>query len=153
MSERAKCIRHSSFHSFALASQSHFTIMTAAYYVQTLPCSLIRKAATLLRRTALPRPFRRWLCRIGLAEHVRLVRRFIFCSKAITFRPCTGLHPTKSGIFMRAVRLEIFVISPTGELTVIRLGNNPEEGEVFQAVVPAGCWFGSKPALGADFLI
>ena len=47
--------------------------------------------------------------------------------------------------------LEIFVITPTGELTVIRLGNNPEKGEVFQAVVPAGCWFGSKPATGIDF--
>ncbi len=42
--------------------------------------------------------------------------------------------------------LEIFVISPTGELTLIRLGNKLEQGEVFQAVVPAGCWFGSKPA-------
>ncbi|GAB2554180.1 cupin domain-containing protein [Spirosoma aerophilum] len=47
--------------------------------------------------------------------------------------------------------LEIFVIRPTGELTVIRLGNNPEKGEVFQAVVPAGCWFGSAPAAGVDF--
>ncbi|GAB3778959.1 hypothetical protein GCM10028818_28890 [Spirosoma horti] len=47
--------------------------------------------------------------------------------------------------------LEIFVITPAGELTIIRLGNNPEQGEVFQAVVPAGCWFGSKPALGTDF--
>ena len=52
--------------------------------------------------------------------------------------------------------LEVFVIWPTGELTIIRLGNNPEQGEVFQAVVPAGCWFGSKPvvdstATGTDF--
>ncbi|MVM32356.1 hypothetical protein GO755_20080 [Spirosoma sp. HMF4905] len=43
--------------------------------------------------------------------------------------------------------LEIFVISPTGALTVIRLGNRLNQGEVFQAVVPAGCWFGSKPIL------
>lgn len=47
--------------------------------------------------------------------------------------------------------LDIFVIAPTGELILIRLGNKPEEGNVFQAVVPAGCWFGSKPALGTDF--
>ena len=47
--------------------------------------------------------------------------------------------------------LEVFVISLTGNLTVIRLGNNPEQGEVFQAVVSAGCWFGAKPAPGADF--
>jgi predicted cupin superfamily sugar epimerase len=42
--------------------------------------------------------------------------------------------------------LNVYVIQPSGELEVIRLGNNPDRGEVFQAVVPAGCWFGSKPA-------
>jgi predicted cupin superfamily sugar epimerase len=43
--------------------------------------------------------------------------------------------------------LEIFVISPTGALSVIRLGNHPDQGEVFQAVVPAGHWFGAKPVV------
>lgn len=47
--------------------------------------------------------------------------------------------------------LNVFVISSTGELTVIRLGNDPERGEVFQAVVPAGSWFGSKPAPGGTY--
>ncbi|UHG91633.1 cupin domain-containing protein [Spirosoma oryzicola] len=47
--------------------------------------------------------------------------------------------------------LDVFVIDPTGELTVIRLGNKLEQGDVFQAVVPAGCWFGSKPAEGSAF--
>lgn len=47
--------------------------------------------------------------------------------------------------------LHVYVITPSGDLSVIRLGNNPETGEVFQAVVPAGCWFGSKPANGVDF--
>ncbi|MBO0930697.1 cupin domain-containing protein [Fibrella aquatilis] len=42
--------------------------------------------------------------------------------------------------------LLIYVIDPqTGGLTTIRLGNRLDAGEVFQAVVPAGCWFGSKP--------
>jgi len=42
--------------------------------------------------------------------------------------------------------LNVYVIEPTsGTLSTIRLGNVPERGEVFQAVVPAGCWFGSKP--------
>lgn len=45
--------------------------------------------------------------------------------------------------------LDVFVIWPTGELTIIRLGNNPARDEVFQAVVPAGCWFGSRPAVDA----
>ncbi|GAB3933243.1 cupin domain-containing protein [Larkinella terrae] len=42
--------------------------------------------------------------------------------------------------------LNVYVIHPSGELEIIRLGNDPTRGEVFQAVVPAGCWFGSKPA-------
>ena len=49
--------------------------------------------------------------------------------------------------FYTGCPLEIFVISADGTLTIIRLGPNPERGEVFQAVVPAGCWFGSKPAV------
>ncbi|GAB3642145.1 cupin domain-containing protein [Spirosoma arcticum] len=47
--------------------------------------------------------------------------------------------------------LEVFVINPDAILMVIQLGNDPTKGEVFQAVVPAGCWFGSKAAPGTDF--
>lgn len=47
--------------------------------------------------------------------------------------------------------LEVFVINPDATLSVIRLGSNPDRGEVFQAVVLAGCWFGSKPAEGTPF--
>ena len=48
--------------------------------------------------------------------------------------------------------LEVFVIEPdSGVLTVIRLGNRPDRSEVFQAVVRAGCWFGSKPMAGSEF--
>jgi predicted cupin superfamily sugar epimerase len=47
--------------------------------------------------------------------------------------------------FYAGLPLEISVISPAGDFTLIRLGNRPDRGEVFQAVVLAGCWFGSKP--------
>ena len=47
--------------------------------------------------------------------------------------------------------LEVFVINPDATLTVIRLGSDLGQGEVFQAIVPAGCWFGSRPAPGSDF--
>ncbi|MBU1822009.1 MAG: cupin domain-containing protein [Bacteroidetes bacterium] len=48
--------------------------------------------------------------------------------------------------------LEVYVIDPeSGALWVIRLGSNPDAGEVFQAVVPAGAWFGSKPAEGGTY--
>ncbi|RYF72790.1 MAG: cupin domain-containing protein [Cytophagaceae bacterium] len=42
--------------------------------------------------------------------------------------------------------LNVYVIDPeSGTLSTIRLGTNPNRGEVFQAVVPAGYWFGAKP--------
>lgn len=48
--------------------------------------------------------------------------------------------------------LEVYVIdAESGALEIIRLGKNPDAGEVFQAVVPAGAWFGSKPAEGATY--
>lgn len=47
----------------------------------------------------------------------------------------------------------MFVIDPAGTLTIIRLGPNPDRGEVFQAVVPAGCWFGAKPATGTAYAL
>lgn len=39
--------------------------------------------------------------------------------------------------------IEILYFTPEKTLKTIRLGNNIEAGEQFQAVVPAGCWFAS----------
>lgn len=47
--------------------------------------------------------------------------------------------------FYAGCPLNIYVLNEDGALEIIKLGNNPENGEVFQAVVPAGKWFGSKP--------
>jgi uncharacterized protein len=48
--------------------------------------------------------------------------------------------------FYAGCPLNVYTIDSEGVLKIIRLGNNPDNGEVFQAVVPAGVWFGSKPA-------
>ena len=42
--------------------------------------------------------------------------------------------------------LLIYIIEQTGELKVISLGNDLEKGQSFQYVVPANCWFASRPA-------
>ncbi len=58
----------------------------------------------------------------------------------------SALHRIKSDElwhFYSGSRLTVHVIDPQGQLQTIHLGNNPEAGEVFQAVVKAGCWFGS----------
>ena len=40
--------------------------------------------------------------------------------------------------------LVVHVIEPGGQYSELLLGSNAAAGEVFQAVVPAGCWFGSS---------
>ncbi len=47
--------------------------------------------------------------------------------------------------------LNIYVIHPDGQLNVIRLGNDPDDGSVFQAVVKSECWFASKPVLPGGY--
>lgn len=45
--------------------------------------------------------------------------------------------------------LHIYQIHRTGDLEIIMLGNNIENGESFQYVVPANSWFASRPAPGS----
>lgn len=66
----------------------------------------------------------------------------------------SGFHRIKSDElwhFYAGGPLNVYVINQQGELYIIKLGNNPDNGEVFQAVVPAGCWFASQPALPQSF--
>lgn len=42
--------------------------------------------------------------------------------------------------------LIIYVLLPDGEIQITHLGNNIDRGELFQFVVPANCWFASRPA-------
>jgi len=48
--------------------------------------------------------------------------------------------------FYTGAPVAVHVISPEGNYSKILLGSNPEAGEVFQAVVPAGHWFASHVA-------
>lgn len=45
--------------------------------------------------------------------------------------------------------LEIFIIHPEGNLEVVIMGK--QAGQHFQYVVPAGCWFASRPVAGTSF--
>jgi predicted cupin superfamily sugar epimerase len=47
--------------------------------------------------------------------------------------------------------LLIYIIKQNGELEIILLGNDFEKGQIFQYVVPANCWFASKPAPGSEY--
>jgi len=48
--------------------------------------------------------------------------------------------------FYAGAPLLVHLITPAGEHSEILLGSDPEAGQVFQAMVPAGCWFGSHVA-------
>jgi hypothetical protein len=59
----------------------------------------------------------------------------------------SALHRLKSDElwhFYAGSPLTVHIITPTGEFREIRLGGTPEQGECFQAIVPAGCWFGAE---------
>ena len=47
--------------------------------------------------------------------------------------------------------LMIYIIHPDGELQMVLLGNDFENGQHFQFVVPANCWFASRPAEGSNY--
>jgi predicted cupin superfamily sugar epimerase len=49
--------------------------------------------------------------------------------------------------------LEIFVLEPAVGLQIIRLGKEMGKGEVFQAVVPAGRWFASRPVATTGYAL
>ena len=47
--------------------------------------------------------------------------------------------------------LEVFVITPDGNLQITRLGSDISNGELFQFMVPANCWFASRPAAKSSY--
>lgn len=47
--------------------------------------------------------------------------------------------------------LWVYVLLPGGKLEITKLGSNFERGELFQFLVPANCWFASRPAPGSSF--
>lgn len=46
--------------------------------------------------------------------------------------------------FYEGDSLKVHVLHHNGTYELIRLGKNREEGEVYQAIVPAGAWFASE---------
>jgi uncharacterized protein len=47
--------------------------------------------------------------------------------------------------------LLVYVLQQNGELEIIQLGSDILRGQVFQYVVPANCWFASRPAKQSRF--
>ena len=47
--------------------------------------------------------------------------------------------------------LQIYIIRQNGKMEIISLGSDHTKGQTFQYVVPANCWFASRPAPGSEY--
>jgi predicted cupin superfamily sugar epimerase len=68
----------------------------------------------------------------------------------------SALHRLKSDEvwhFYAGTSLVVSVIDPAGNYSEMLLGNDAEAGASFQAVVKAGCWFGSRVCHGRGFAL
>lgn len=66
----------------------------------------------------------------------------------------SALHRIKSDEmwhFYAGTALTVHMITPEGEYRTFTLGADITAGEVFQAVVPAGCWFGAEVTGEGDY--
>ena len=53
--------------------------------------------------------------------------------------------------FYAGQTLQVYVLHDDGKMEIIKLGSDIMSGELFQYVVPANCWFASRPAPKSDF--
>lgn len=55
--------------------------------------------------------------------------------------------------FYTGSALTVYAIDPAGQLSEFRLGNQPDQAETWQAVVPAGWWFGASVNVPDSFAL
>jgi hypothetical protein len=113
----------------------------------------------------LPHPeggyYKQTYCSAELIPQNALPERFSgdrFFSTAIYFLLEQGnfsaFHRIKSDEcwhFYAGETLLVYIIQYNGELEIIKLGRDILNGERFQYVVPANCWFASEPAENTSF--
>jgi uncharacterized protein len=111
-----------------LALQPH---PEGGYYRQTYRADLVLPKAGLPREFSGPRP---------------ASTAIYFLLDQNNFSAFHRLRSDELWHFYLGAPLLVHVIDDNGSYSVIRLGANPGAGEVFQAVVKAGCWFASELA-------
>jgi len=96
-------------------------------------------------------------CHDGLPERFSGKRAFatgiFFLLKKGHFSAFHKIKSDEMWHFYEGHPLEICYIDSDGVLNFIKLGRDFEKGEVFQAVVPANCWFGSYLPENSDYAL
>ena len=75
----------------------------------------------------------------------------VFLLKENDFSALHRLKQDEIWHFYLGGALRLVMISPGGRFSETTMGQNMATGDVVQAVVPAGYWFGAKPIEGAVF--
>ncbi len=88
-----------------------------------------------LKQSALPE---------GFSGDRNFVTNIYFLLTSENFSSLHRLTADELWHFLDGASLSVYMISPEGELDILKIGRNIEDGEVLQAVVPAGHWFGAK---------
>ena len=96
----------------------------------------------LIPRAALP---------AGFAGERHFATAIVFLLREHDFSALHRLRQDEIWHFYLGGALRLVKISPEGKFSETILGRNGKAGDVVQAVVPAGSWFGAKPAEGATF--
>ena len=91
------------------------------------------QAPLVIRQTSLPGVFRG-------PRHASTAIFFLLAGK--DFSALHRLAADEIWHFYAGHTLVIHIIDPAGNHSAMKLGQNPEAGEQFQCVVPAGHWFG-----------
>ncbi|MGB8013895.1 MAG: cupin domain-containing protein [Terriglobales bacterium] len=125
----------------------------AAYWIQKLALEphpeggfyrQTYQADLLLPKDALPEPF------TGARPASTAI---YFLLEGANFSAFHRLRSDELWHFHMGTALLVHVIEPDGLYSQIQLGNDPEAGEVLQAVVKAGCWFASEVKDGKSFAL
>lgn len=74
-----------------------------------------------------------------------------FLLKGEDFSTFHRLHSDEIWHFYAGGSLTVYSINPHGVLSQILLGDDFENGEVFQAVIPQGSWFAAQPNEAQSF--
>jgi len=92
------------------------------------------RAEMMLARAALPK---------GFAGDRAASTAIYFLLEGKNFSAFHRLKSDEIWHFYAGSPLLVHVIDPSGGYSCIRMGSDPEARQIFQAVVPAGCWFAS----------
>jgi predicted cupin superfamily sugar epimerase len=89
--------------------------------------------------------------RFGGERHHSTSIYFLLCNE--TFSAFHRIKSDELWHFYTGSAVRIHIINEAGDYSEVKLGSNPESGEVFQYVIPHGCWFSAETAENESFAL